>query len=64
MKGRQPLAEGLARTERIQGRVRPSAAAKFRAAAQARGLTESDALREALAQWTAKNLNSTDRGSF
>jgi hypothetical protein len=43
--------EGEARDAVIIARVRPAAAARFRAEAKARGLTISEAARQAFAQW-------------
>lgn len=54
-KGRPPLAPGEAREVRLAVRVRRGAAERFMAAAKKRGLSLSDAHREALAQWTVGN---------
>lgn len=55
MKGRPPLPQGQARTAVLKARVKPHAAAHFRAVAKTKGLTESQALRQAMALWTKQN---------
>lgn len=41
----------------VQTRVKPGAAEVFRGMAEARGLTESEALREAMSEWTKARMN-------
>lgn len=50
-RGRTPLPVGQARSVILRVRVRPSAAEAFRSEAKKRGLNESEAHRQALAQW-------------
>jgi len=50
-KGRPPLPEGTARSRKFSGRVRPGAAEEVDRWIIERGITPSDAVREALAMW-------------
>lgn len=48
------MAQGQAQAAVLKARVTPHTREAFRAEARRRGLTESDALREAAADWMAK----------
>jgi hypothetical protein len=58
-RGRPPIPESDRRTVILKVRVKPQAAEQFTALAAQRGLSVSDALREALGQWANRSL--TDR---
>ena len=49
------MGPGQARSETLLVRVRPSAREAFRTKVKAKGLTESEALRQALALWMRSN---------
>lgn len=55
MKGRPPLSPEQRRSEVIRMRVRASARQRFVDLCHERGLTQSEALREALNMWIKKN---------
>jgi hypothetical protein len=62
-RGRRPLPEGRARTERFTTRLRPAGAEEFRAVCAALGKDEAEGLRDAMADYTAKHKNLITRSS-
>lgn len=54
-RGRPPLPDDVRRTTVFKVRVKPRAGELFQQVAEAKGLTVSDALREAMAEWVSRN---------
>lgn len=52
--GRPRFGQGQARSAVVKARVKPWAREAFRAEARRRGMTEADALRQALGDWMTK----------
>lgn len=50
-KGRPPLPEGQRRAVFVQTRIKATAAERFKAKCQEKGISTSDALRQALSLW-------------
>ena len=55
--GRPALPEGEARTSCLRTMVRPASEARFIEVAKANGMSKSDALRQAAADWVKKHGN-------